>query len=115
VLMPMNNFFIGILSIYFGKDYVLPEFTPSLVLNSEALDKYMGVYGAPDFPIKITITKQGNVLVGQASGQSSFPMEAYEEDKFRFDQAGLSMEFFPEQQLMIFRQGGQEFELARED
>jgi D-alanyl-D-alanine carboxypeptidase len=111
----MNNILIGILSIYFGKDYNLPEFKPSLILKSEELDKYLGVYGAEGFPVKITITKQGNSLVGQASGQSSFPMEAYEKDKFKFDQAGLTMEFLPGDQLMIFRQGGQEFELTRED
>jgi hypothetical protein len=44
-----------------------------------------------------------------------FPLEAYEKDKFRFDQAGLTMEFLPGDRLVIFRQGGQEFELTRED
>jgi CubicO group peptidase (beta-lactamase class C family) len=115
VVFPMNNIVIGILSIYFGKDYDLPEFTPSLILKSEELDKYLGVYGATGFPVKITITKLGNALVGQASGQASFPLEAYEKDKFRFDQAGLTMEFLPGDRLVIFRQGGQEFELTRED
>ncbi len=115
VVMPMNDILIGILSIYFGKDYSLPEFEPSLILKSEELDKYLGVYGASGFPVKITITKEGNVLVGQASGQSSFPLEAYEKDKFRFEQAGLTMEFLPVDQHMIFRQGGQEFELTKEE
>ncbi|MGB5783584.1 MAG: peptidase, partial [Eudoraea sp.] len=101
-------------SIYFGKEYALPEFNPPLDLKPEELDTYLGIYSSPDFPLKITISKEKNKLIGQATGQSSFPLEAYEPSKFKFDQAGLKMEFKPDDNKMILRQGGGEFELKKE-
>ena len=114
VVMAMNDMLIGALSIYFGKEYTLPDFTPALKLNSEDLDKYLGVYSSRDIPLQITITKRDNVLVGQATGQSSFEMEAYDTDKFRFEPAGLKMEFTPSENKMKLIQGGREFNYTKE-
>jgi CubicO group peptidase (beta-lactamase class C family) len=114
VVMPMNDILIGALSIYFGKDYILPDFKPAMELTSAALDKYLGVYSSPDFPLKVTITKNGNTLIGQATGQPSFPLEAFEKDKFKFDQAMLKLEFQPDESKMILKQRGGEFELKKE-
>ena len=113
--MSMNDVLIGVLSIYFGADYDFPEFTEPLSLTSEALDQYRGVYSGPDFPLKVTITHDGNVLMAQATGQPSFALEAYEPDKFRATQFGLKMDFVPKESTMILRQGGGEFTLRREE
>ncbi len=114
VVMPMNDIMIGALSIYFGKEYVLPDFKPALELKAEDLDQYLGVYASPTFPLKVTITKNGNKLIGQATGQPTFPLDAYDIHKFKFDQASLKLEFKPEESKMILRQGGGEFVLMRE-
>lgn len=114
VVMPLNDILIGVLSIYFGKDYELPIFTEALHSKSEELDKYLGVYSSPSFPLKITVTKKENLLIAQATGQSSFPLEAYEKHKFRFDQAMLKIEFMPKESKMILKQGGGEFILKKE-
>lgn len=114
VSMALNNVMIGVLSIYFGRDYNFPEFTEAISVTSEELDKYLGVYSTPAFPLKITITKDANVLRGQATGQPSFPMECYGKDKFRFERAQLTMHFNPAENKMTFRQGGREFEMTRE-
>lgn len=115
VVWPMNNIMIGALSIFFGMDYSLPEFVDPVNVALEDLDVYLGVYGAADFPLKVTISKNGSGLVGQATGQSAFPLEAYEKDKFRFEPAALTIEFLPGDSKLILRQGGQDFELTRED
>lgn len=114
VVMPVNDILIGVLSIYFGMDYQLPEFAPSIELTSADLDQYLGVYSSPTFPMKITITKNGNTLMAQATGQSSFPLDCFAEHKFKFDQAGLKLEFDPANETMVLKQGGGEFELKRE-
>lgn len=114
VVMAVNDIMIGALSIYFGKVYDFPQFTPAVELTSEDLDQYLGTYSSPTFPLKITITKEGNTLIGQASGQPSFTLEAYEPDMFRFEAAGLKLEFKPTDNKMIIRQGGGEFELDKE-
>jgi CubicO group peptidase (beta-lactamase class C family) len=115
VEMGMNDILIGALSIYFGKDYELPEFKPGPKLSSEDLEAYLGVYSSPTFPLDVTITKEGATLIGQATGQPSFQLKAYETHKFKFDPAQLKLEFIPEEDKMILRQGGGEFELTREE
>jgi CubicO group peptidase (beta-lactamase class C family) len=112
--MAVNNILIGVLSIYFGKDYEFPVFTEPIEVSPAELDKYPGIYSAPSFPLKITITRKEGVLMAQATGQASFPLEAYEKDKFRFEAAQIIMEFLPEENKMVFRQGARQFEMTRE-
>lgn len=115
VVMPMNDILIGVLSIYFGREYELPEFKEAIELTSKELDKYLGVYSSPDFPLKLTITKKDNILMGQGTGQPSFPLEAFDEHKFKFDQASLKIEFFPNENKLTLKQGGGVFELTKEE
>lgn len=101
-----NNISLAVLSAVFKKEYEIPEFT-EYELSSKELDKYLGVYSSEQLPMKITITKDKNTLIAQATGQPSFPLEAVSEHKFKFDQAGLSMEFNPEENTMILIQQGE--------
>jgi len=41
-------------------------------------------------------------------------LDAYEKDKFKFDQAMLKLEFIPGEYKMILKQGGGEIELTKE-
>ena len=113
-VMPMNDILIGVLSIYFGKDYTLPEFKPALTLEPEDLDEFLGVYSSPDFPIKLTITKKGSTLIGQGTGQPEFRLDAIGPTEFKFDQAGLKIEFFPAEDKLVLNQAGRSFELTKE-
>ena len=115
VAMPMNEIQLGALNIYYGKEYILPEFKLGMKLKSEDLDQYLGVYSSSSNPLKITISKDSTVLIAQATGQPSFPLEAYELHKFKFDQAMLKFEFVPKENKMILKQGGGEFELIRDE
>lgn len=104
---PMNDILIGVLSIYFNKPYFIPAFNPPLALKTEDLDQYLGVYATTQIPLKITITKDNITLISQATGQSSFPLEATEKDKFKFEPAGITLEFNPSKNEMMLKQGGQ--------
>lgn len=113
VVMPINDIMIGVFSIYFGRDYELPDFAPNVGLSAEQLDRLVGVYTSPSFPLDLTITQEGGVLKGQATGQPKFPLEAVEEYLFRFEQAGLELEFAPEQDEVTLRQGGGTYVLTQ--
>lgn len=108
-----NNISIAVLSAVFNRPYDIPEFS-EYVVNPEDLDSYPGVYSSSQIPIKITVTRKNNTLIAQGSGQPSFPLEATEKDKFKFDQAGVVMEFNPANHTMILKQGGGQFEFKRE-
>lgn len=105
---PLNDILIGVLSIHFNKPYSIPTFNalPLITLKTEELDKYLGVYSSTQVPLKITITKSTTTLIAQATGQSSFPLEATEKDKFKFDPAGIIMEFNPDKNELTLKQGG---------
>ena len=109
----INDILKGILHIYFDKSYTIPNFKV-IQLNPQELEKYTGVYTCRKPDMKLTITKDGNTLIGQAAGQSPFPLEAFEQNKFQFSQAGIIMEFFPDKNEMVLLQGGGSFTFNRE-
>jgi CubicO group peptidase (beta-lactamase class C family) len=100
-----NNIIIATLSSYFNKPFEIPTFK-SIELKTEDLDKYLGEYSKENFPLKINVTKEGNKLFAQATGQSAFPLEAIEKDIFEFSAANIKMEFNTKENQMTIIQGG---------
>lgn len=111
--MNNNDISIAVLSAVYDKPYEIPVFT-TYNLTSEDLDKYLGVYASKQTPLKITITKDGNSLIAQATGQPAFTLEATEKDKFKFDQAGAKFKFNPAEKTMILFQGGGQIKFTKE-
>jgi CubicO group peptidase (beta-lactamase class C family) len=109
----VNEVIIGALSIYFNVPYSIPDFK-TIVVVPEDLDQYLGTYASQQLPFKISITKEDGILKAQATGQPSFPLEPVAVHKFRFDRAGVEIEFKPENKSMVIRQGGQEYLYSRE-
>ena len=111
--MNNNDISFAVLSAVYDKPYEIPVFT-TFTLTSEELNKYLGVYASKQIPMKITITKDGNNLIAQGTGQPSFPLEATDKDKFKFDQAGAEFEFNPTAKTMILFQGGGQINFTKE-
>lgn len=111
----MNDILIGVLSIYFDKPYSIPTFKESgySVVPTE-LDQYVGVYSSLQIPLKITISKNESELRAQATGQPSFALEPSEKDKFKFERAGVILEFIPSAGEMTLKQGGGIFKFVRD-
>ena len=65
-------------------------------------------------PLKITVTKNKNTLIIQATGQQAFVVEAIEKDKFTLNQVGATFKFNPAKETMILFQGGGKFIFTRE-
>ncbi len=86
----------------------------NLQLDSGRIGRVSGCLCFQANRFEITITKDGNTLIAQATGQSAFPLEATEKDKFKFDRAGVVLEFSPADNTMILKQGGGQFTFTRE-
>lgn len=116
VVYALNDIIIGALSIYFNVPYKLPEFKAEEAppLTEQDLEKYLGVYASAQMPLKITITKDQAQLMAQATGQSAFPLKPSGKDKFKFDAAGIVIEFRPEKGELSLKQGGGNFAFTRE-
>lgn len=73
-------------------------------LKTEDLDKYLGIYSNENYPLKITVSKKGNVLYTQVTGKNEVPMDSCENHIFKFD---------PEDKKMVFNINDQTFELTQ--
>jgi hypothetical protein len=102
-------------SITIDPDKVLPDINeannswPHLEaykLDPKDLDKYIGVYSNTELQMKITISKENNALQLQATGQNAVTLESSEKDVFRFDPAGVEIDFRTEKAEFTLKQGG---------
>ncbi|MDO6566987.1 serine hydrolase domain-containing protein [Alteromonas sp. 1_MG-2023] len=90
----LNDINIAVLSIYYGLDYKIPDFSSSPVeLTKEDLAKYEGVFASKALPLKITLKVKNGNLTAQATGQSALDLTAYSNLEFRFAPAGIVMIF----------------------
>ena len=109
----LNDIVFCALSSYFDKPFQMPSFA-KIDLKTETLDQYLGNYGSAQIPLKIAITKNDTSLIAQATGQPSFPLEASSANTFKFDLAGIILEFNPAEKQMKLKQGGQIFIFTKE-
>jgi len=107
-----NDILIGLLSIYLGREYELPDFSVA-ALSIDILKSYEGIYSSESFPLKLTIKVDGNTLTAQGTGQSAFPLDPVSETEFRFDAAGIRITF-PETGKLNIKQGGMDILMNRQ-
>ncbi|GHB46039.1 hypothetical protein GCM10008106_28730 [Mongoliitalea lutea] len=63
--------------------------------------------------MEISLSLEGGKLIGRATGQPSFPL-TYEGDYlFSFSPASLTLQFSPDSDKMLLKQGGMTFEFKK--
>uniref|UniRef100_UPI0030DDD36B serine hydrolase domain-containing protein n=2 Tax=Croceibacter atlanticus TaxID=313588 RepID=UPI0030DDD36B len=114
----LNDVLVTVLNIAYNKDVELPDFS-EFNISSELLSQYEGTFSSPSFPLKITISSDGNSLKAQATGQGAFPLTAVSQTQFEFSGAGIKIMFDKLEEgtykEFTFTQAGQQFTLTRED
>ena len=108
-----NNILLCALSSYFNKPFQMPSFS-AIEITATTLDSYAGTYASLQIPLKISITKKESTLIAQATGQPSFPLEATASNMFKFDPAGVVIEFNAEKKALILKQGGKDYLFLKE-
>ena len=92
-----------------------PEFLSNgFVPTATDLDRYAGTYASTKIPLKIVVTKEGTAIKAQATGQPALTLEAVSKDIFKFDPAGIRMEFDAAKPAFLLKQGGGTFEFVKE-
>ncbi|EDM35912.1 Serine-type D-Ala-D-Ala carboxypeptidase, partial [Pedobacter sp. BAL39] len=104
----MNDILIAMLSSYYNQPYKIPVVTV-VDLKPEDLDDLLGNYTSKDLPLKIAVTKSAAVLVVQATGQPSFPLDAVTKDEFKNEGLGAVLKFDREKHEMTLIQHGKNF------
>jgi len=104
---------VAMMSELFDQSYDLPSFD-FVELSSEELDQYVGTYVTDDLPMDMIVSKEGNTLFLQVTGQSPGALTAEGDHKFSIMQHGVKMSFVPENNVLHFEQQGMSFELVRQ-
>ncbi len=113
-IYPVNSILLAAFAVYNNrKDFVIPSLKP-LEYSAEELAKFEGVYASATVPLKITVKARDKKLFAQATGQSEFPLETAEKNKFKFEAGGIEIEFDTEKSTMNLMQGGQSFVFTKE-
>ncbi|NGP88824.1 serine hydrolase domain-containing protein [Fodinibius halophilus] len=108
----MNDILLGTLSIYFNRPFEIPSFDKkTITLSEKQMKKYAGNYESGQLPMDIKIFTDKGTLKAQATGQGAFPLTAGSKTDFRFEPAGVKMEFDSlsngkYQQFMLKQAGG---------
>ena len=101
----INDILIAMLSTYYKRPFSLPDFK-TISLKPESLNQYLGTYSCPQLPFMITVAKEGNALTAKATGQPMFKLDAVKPNVFRYDKAGIEMEFFTSKSEFVLKQSG---------
>lgn len=112
---PHNALYVGILNIFFNEDFDYPKFENKSETASYdgKFKKYLGDYTSPDIPLDLKVFVNDDKLFGQGKGQPEFPLELVEKDQFRFEQAGIQLNFFPETNKMQLLQNGKTYNFTK--
>jgi D-alanyl-D-alanine carboxypeptidase len=84
-IYPVKDIVSGVFDIYWNRPFQIPSLD-AFVVSAEVLDRYVGTYIIAGTPARVTIARNGATLSFQPTGQqSSVPIEATAEDKFKID------------------------------
>ena len=104
---------VEVRKILYGEKIESVQLKP--IVHQEAdLKIYLGTYANPDFPLKLTVFQEKNVLMVQATGQGAIPMDAYEGHIFQFEPAGVQLIFDIKEQFVLLIQSGRKVKFNRE-
>lgn len=116
----MNDIMIGVLSNTYGVPVELPNFDHvDVKVPDDVLEKYVGVYARDNFPIKVMVTRKGDTLCCQGTGQPVLRLAASSETEFHADSASAIMVFSESESgkgfdTLLLKQGGVALEFKKE-
>lgn len=108
-----NNISIAALSAAYGKDFEIPSFKVITISENE-LQQFVGTYATANMPMKINVFIKDKILMAQATGQSAFALEATSKTSFKFDKAGIVLDFNPAKKEFVLSQGGNKIIFVKE-
>ncbi len=89
---PTRSIVVGAMNIFFGKNYSIPDFE-TYALKKAILKKYTGEYASSEIPVRIKIIRKKQILVAEPTGYSSYPLVTVGRNKFKNDEASVTLEF----------------------
>lgn len=102
-----------ILCVYFNKPIYMPNFE-NFEINSEYLDRFVGVYSSKKDPGKMTVKREDNKLIAYAPRLQESILEPDYMDVFNISKFRATFIFTPDENKLIFKQPDLILEFYRE-
>ena len=96
-----------------NEPFDIPEFK-TFAVTAEILESYLGIYANEKAPFKLTITKTGNTLQVQPTGQPVFDLVAKEKDVFEYEKRKVIIRFNSEKKMLNFKMGEKVLDFVKE-
>ncbi|MEO7308424.1 MAG: hypothetical protein ABIR78_12195, partial [Ferruginibacter sp.] len=87
-------------------------FNPASV-KTEDLDKLVGEYTSTGVPFKITLSRDGRILIADVTGQGKVNLTQTAENKFEYTEAGAVFEFASGKTEFVLAQGGGKYSFTK--
>lgn len=107
-----NEVLLEVLNSFYNDKVDIPHFK-EVEPDPKGLLAFVGTYTSKEIPIKITISKEKNTLIAKGTGQSAYPLEEVSENNYRYDPAGVEIDFNPKKHTFILKQLGTEYKFKR--
>jgi hypothetical protein len=101
-----------IVKAIYNEPFDIPEFK-TFAVTAESLEQYLGVYANESAPFKLTVTKTGNTLQVQPTGQPVFDLVPTEKDVFIYEKRKVTIRFNLENKTLNFKMGERVMDFAK--
>ena len=112
---------IAVQKTMYGLSIDIPDFSAKpITLSEKILSSFEGKFASTQVPIKIRFWVENGRLMGQVAGQGALTLTAYSETEFRFEPAGIVINFdkpsasSSQSNGFILSQGGGKYEFKRQ-
>jgi len=84
------------------------------LLDPKTIEQYVGSYSSTQTAIKVVIKNENNVLMMEAVGQASFPLNQIAKDKFDIEDGQVTIEFHPEKNEFVLTENDRHLLFTKE-
>lgn len=108
----INDIVICALASVYNDHFDMPGFR-EVKVDEATLRRYEGDYVSADIPLGLKLRVENGVLLGQGTGQPSFPLDPVSDTTFEFLQAGVRIEIDAAGSQLVLKQGGKSYLFKR--
>lgn len=110
---PHNALSIAILNIIYNEKFDYPKFDKDDIKYEGKFKEILGNYSSEDIPLGLKVFSKDDQLFAQGKGQPEFPLQMVSENKFKFETAGIEIQFYPEKKEMQLLQNGKTYNFTK--
>ena len=113
VTYPVKDIVNGVLSSYFNKAFTLPVFK-TYTAKAADLENYPGNFSSKQIAMKITVTKNDNVLTARAAGEQAYTLTALSSNQFISEAAGVTLTFDATGNSFLLKHNSEVYKFVRD-